>query len=538
MTVGAATVRVAGADVQILSAGDRPIDLLRAGADGHLGLRQRDLGLRVPKRLYADPFRAREARLRGRDAPAYPGGNDPTSRARDPTSCRPSGDRGSAARIAGRGVRGSARGTHATGSNRCRGTPTRRASMTHRLDAALAARGLARSRTHAATLIAEGLVNVDGRTVVKSSRAVADDAGLEVAASDHYVSRAAHKLIAALDTFGIDVAGRIALDVGASTGGFTQVLRERGADPVIALDVGHGQLAAPSRADPRVIGVEGFNVRELTRRVARRGKRRRRPRRRRDRRPVVHLARARAPALGRRRPTTPTSCCWSNRSSRWVAPPSRAAWSPSPALRADAVTGVLWAAWDAGLGTCGVIASPLAGTHGNTSTSPGSGGAGAGLRQNGRARWTDWREGSMNDAARNILVVAHALREETVNAACGSSRRSRHPAPGPVFAAGDLAELDSAPTTSPGSRDPRRRRRRRDLELAIVLGGDGTILRAAELVRGGTAPVLGINMGHVGFLAEIERDDMDDAVRRVDRARVRRGGAPRAVGAGGGCRGA
>ena len=99
--------------------------------------------------------------------------------------------------------------------------------MTSRLDAALAARGLARSRTHAATLIAEGLVSVDGRPVVKASTAVPEDAVIEVAGADHYVSRAAHKLIAGLDAFGVDVRGRLALDMGASTGGFTQVLRER-----------------------------------------------------------------------------------------------------------------------------------------------------------------------------------------------------------------------------------------------------------------------------------------------------------------------
>src|SRR5690606_9188901 len=81
---------------------------------------------------------------------------------------------------------------------------------------------------------------------------------------DHYVSRAAHKLIAGLDAFGVDPAGRVALDMGASTGGFTQVLRERGASPVIAVDVGHGQLAASIASDPRVVPVEGFNVRHMT----------------------------------------------------------------------------------------------------------------------------------------------------------------------------------------------------------------------------------------------------------------------------------
>jgi len=137
--------------------------------------------------------------------------------------------------------------------------------MSERLDAALARRGLARSRTQAAALIAEGRVLVAGAPAAKASLRVEADAPIEVTGVDHYVSRGAYKLIAALDGFGIDVAGRVALDMGASTGGFTQVLRERGADPVIAVDVGHGQLATSIAADPGVHSVEGFNVRHMTR---------------------------------------------------------------------------------------------------------------------------------------------------------------------------------------------------------------------------------------------------------------------------------
>lgn len=136
--------------------------------------------------------------------------------------------------------------------------------MSGRLDAELAARGLARSRTHAAALITAGRVRLDGRVVTKPATRVADGADLAVDA-DQYVSRGAHKLVAGLDGFGVDVAGRVALDMGASTGGFTQVLRERGAAPVIAVDVGHGQLASQLRDDPAVRAVEGFNVRHMTR---------------------------------------------------------------------------------------------------------------------------------------------------------------------------------------------------------------------------------------------------------------------------------
>ena len=135
---------------------------------------------------------------------------------------------------------------------------------TQRLDLALVERGLARSRTTARTAIEQGRVSVDGRAVVKPSHAVRPDARLEVDGDDRYVSRAALKLAAALDAAALDVAGLQALDLGASTGGFTQVLLERGARRVIALDVGHGQLDPALRADPRVVVVEGENARALT----------------------------------------------------------------------------------------------------------------------------------------------------------------------------------------------------------------------------------------------------------------------------------
>jgi NAD+ kinase len=118
-------------------------------------------------------------------------------------------------------------------------------------------------------------------------------------------------------------------------------------------------------------------------------------------------------------------------------------------------------------------------------------------------------------AERSILVVAHARREDTVIAAERVVAALRGAGAQPVLAPDDRDDLVAAcpPLTDVpilGRDVPVA-----EIELAIVLGGDGTILRAAELVRDGTAPVLGINMGHVGFLAEIERDDMDDAVRRV-----------------------
>ncbi|WP_125107276.1 MULTISPECIES: TlyA family RNA methyltransferase [Gulosibacter] len=136
--------------------------------------------------------------------------------------------------------------------------------MTDRLDRALAARGLAKSRTEAARLVDAGLVFVDGIAATKASQQVGDAAILEVQREQRWVSRAAHKLLTALEAFGIDCAGREALDVGASTGGFTQVLLHHGAREVIALDVGHDQLDPLIRADTRVRVVEGENARYLT----------------------------------------------------------------------------------------------------------------------------------------------------------------------------------------------------------------------------------------------------------------------------------
>ncbi len=131
-----------------------------------------------------------------------------------------------------------------------------------RLDAALVARGLARSRKQAAELIGRGAVTVNGRVAAKASLPVSETDAVG-AASDPYVSRAAHKLLGVLDQTGTRLGGR-ALDAGASTGGFTQVLLERGCRAVYAVDVGHGQLAPVLRDDPRVVVHEGLNLRDLT----------------------------------------------------------------------------------------------------------------------------------------------------------------------------------------------------------------------------------------------------------------------------------
>jgi 23S rRNA (cytidine1920-2'-O)/16S rRNA (cytidine1409-2'-O)-methyltransferase len=132
-----------------------------------------------------------------------------------------------------------------------------------RLDQLLVARGLYTSREQARRAVMAGQVRVAGQVVDKPGAAVAEDALLTVAARDPFVSRAGGKLAAALDHFAIDPRGWVCLDAGASTGGFTDCLLQRGAARVYALDVGRGQLDWRLRQDPRVVTMEGINARHL-----------------------------------------------------------------------------------------------------------------------------------------------------------------------------------------------------------------------------------------------------------------------------------
>ena len=139
-------------------------------------------------------------------------------------------------------------------------------SRKRRLDELLVERGLAESRTKAQALILAGLVfDRDGRRLDKAGKSLPDDAEIEVKGKDHpWVSRGGVKLAHGLDRFAIDPKDLVALDVGASTGGFTDVLLSRGASRVYAVDVGHGQLAWRLREDQRVVVMERVNARHLT----------------------------------------------------------------------------------------------------------------------------------------------------------------------------------------------------------------------------------------------------------------------------------
>jgi 23S rRNA (cytidine1920-2'-O)/16S rRNA (cytidine1409-2'-O)-methyltransferase len=232
-----------------------------------------------------------------------------------------------------------------------------------RLDAELVRRGLARSRDHAVALIAEGRVTVAGQAATKPATGVEAGAPVVVRTdpdAPSWVSRGAHKLLGALAAFPVAVEGRRALDAGASTGGFTEVLLSRGAREVVAVDVGYGELAWSLRTDDRVVVHERTNVRELT-----------------------------PEAIGG--PVDLVVADLSFISLRLVLPALTACAEPGADLlpmvkpqfevgrdrlgtggvvrdlshRADAVATVARAAADLGWGTAGVVASPLPGPAGN-----------------------------------------------------------------------------------------------------------------------------------------------------------------------------
>lgn len=134
-----------------------------------------------------------------------------------------------------------------------------------RLDVYLTEKGLAKSRNKAAEIIDGGFVKVNGKTAAKASLSVSEEDDVVLLGKPYdYVSRGGVKLEGALDRFGVDVMGAVALDLGASTGGFTDCLLQRGAAKVFAIDSGKDQLDSTLRGDPRVVSMEGFNARELS----------------------------------------------------------------------------------------------------------------------------------------------------------------------------------------------------------------------------------------------------------------------------------
>jgi 23S rRNA (cytidine1920-2'-O)/16S rRNA (cytidine1409-2'-O)-methyltransferase len=222
-------------------------------------------------------------------------------------------------------------------------------------------RGLAGTRTEAAGLILAGRVRLAGQVADKPGRPVRADAAPQVVGRAPFVSRGGEKLTAALDAFGVSPAGRACLDVGASTGGFTDCLLQRGASRVVAVDVGHGQLDARLRADARVRVLEGVNARGLE--PDRLGE------------PAAGLATVDVAfiSLGKVLPAIVRCLRPGGEIVALVKPQfevgpeavGRGGVVRDPAVHAAAVRGVAAAARGLGLAVAGVIASPLRGPKGN-----------------------------------------------------------------------------------------------------------------------------------------------------------------------------
>lgn len=230
-----------------------------------------------------------------------------------------------------------------------------------RLDAELVRRGLARSREDARSLVEAGRVRVAGTRATKAATQVTTAEAIEVDedAGDRWVSRGAHKLIGALDAFGIDVRGRHALDAGASTGGFTQVLLVRGAAAVLAVDVGYGQLAWALRQDGRVVVRERTNVRELAPQDL-------------PWRPDLVVADLSFISLATVLPAL-VACAAEEADLVLMVKPQFEVGREhvgsgvvrDPVLRSEAVRRIATAGHEQGLGVAGVVASPLPGPRGN-----------------------------------------------------------------------------------------------------------------------------------------------------------------------------
>ncbi len=334
-----------------------------------------------------------------------------------------------------------------------------------RIDAVLAERGLFPSRTAAAGAVRAGEVRVgrDGPVALRPSQLVEPEAALIVDEGPRYVSRGGIKLENALETLGIDVAGRDCLDVGASTGGFTDCLLQRGAARVAAVDVAYGQIDLRLREDPRVTVIERLNARELrARRPALRA-------RAGDDRRLLHLP-GQDPARGRRLPGARQA-----RSLAMVKPQFELGRERvgrgvvrDAGDRREAILAVAQAADELGLAVRGFASSGLPGPKGNRETFVWCGGDGDGLS---RPRGRD-RRGGGGGHVKTAALITHSHPP----AADRSGRDGRQRSPRGRLAPGrhggrarearrtrptGIEQVDSLPA---------------DPDLCLVLGGDGSIL--------------------------------------------------------------
>ncbi len=371
-----------------------------------------------------------------------------------------------------------------------------------RLDAELVRRGLAASRDEAAGYIAAGQVTVGGMPAGKPTTVVGRDTPIVVApvGDREWVSRGAHKLIGALDAFGVSPAGLRCLDAGASTGGFTDVLLDRGAAEVVAVDVGYGLLAWRVRSDERVHVHDRTNVRNLA--------------------PdaidgPVDLTVADLSFISLRTVLPALLACTSPSGTllpmvkpqfevgRKLLPPGGVVRDPE--LRLEALTEVAQAARTLGAGGPRGGGEPVAGPVRQRRVLPPP-------RPHrprcGRRRARCGRRGGPGMTPREILVVLHSGRETNRRVAATVAQRLAKDGIRLRVIGEEWAEVEC--DGLPEALAPRIVEGRpgcaEGAEVVLVLGGDGTLLRAAEMSRPVGTPLLGVNLGRIGFLAETEQD--------------------------------
>ncbi len=317
-----------------------------------------------------------------------------------------------------------------------------------------------------------------------------------------YASRGGHKLAGALAAFaGLEIAGRRCLDAGASTGGFTDVLLRAGARSVVAVDVGYGQLAWRLRTDERVQVLDRTNVRTLTPDAI--GG------------PVdltvadLSFISLGARAAGADRPAPAPTAIWS----RWSSPSSRSAasgwaaaeWFATRPIGPTAVRAVVASAAELGWGLMQVAASPLPGPgrqRGILCVVASRTGAGR-RRRNRRGRVGGWM--------RSALVVTHTARAQIAQMAVTASQQLADAGFEIRMVAADAAACNRPP----GITVVDHAHAAEGAEIVLAFGGDGTFLRAAELARPFGVAMLGVNFGHVGFLAAAEPDELTSTVAAV-----------------------
>ena len=376
-----------------------------------------------------------------------------------------------------------------------------------RLDAELVRRGLARSRGQAAELIDQGRVAVRGVTAEKAATVVDRDTPVTVVATAErqWASRGAHKLIGALDALAIDPTDLRCLDAGASTGGFTDVLLERGAAEVVAVDVGYGQLVWRLRNDARVQVHDRTNVRALT--------------------PeqiggAVQLTVADLSFISLRTVLPALAACTSGTLLPMVKPQFEVGRQRlgaggvvrDPALRLAALRDVAAAARELGLRLARSRREPVARPVGQRRVLPVPAPRRGRLRRRRRCAGHGRRDGSV--VTREVLVILHAGRATNLRTAAEVA--VQFAAHGIRLRAIEEEWAEVIPTDLPADMRPRIVEGRpgcaEGAEVVLVLGGDGTVLRAAELARPTGVPLLGVNLGHYGFLAEAEEEFLAGAV--------------------------